>query len=158
MSIILIAAMSTNRVIGCNGGLPRHLPEDLAHFKKLTSWHTVVMGYNTYVSIGRPLPQRYNIVLTRDESRDDPKVTVINDFDSFMETYTTALDEDLYIIGGAQIYQLFLPFADQIELTEIHREVDGDTFFPEFEKDFQEAKREEYDEFDFVTYVRKVSV
>lgn len=115
------------------------------------------MGRTTYKSIGRPLPQRYNMVLTRDESRDDPRVTVVNDFNALMDIYTTTLDEDLYIIGGAQIYQLFLPYADQIELTEVHRTVDGDTHFPAFESDFDEVKREKHDEFDFVTYVRKVS-
>lgn len=74
-----------------------------------------------------------------------------------MDTYTTKLNEDLYVIGGATIYEQFLPLADQIELTEVHRTVDGDTFFPEFEDDFLEVRRERYDEFDFVTYVRKVS-
>jgi dihydrofolate reductase len=115
------------------------------------------MGRTTYESIGRPLPQRHNIVLTRDESRDDPRVTVINDAQALMDLYTTALDEDLYIIGGAQIYQLFLSLADQIELTIIKREVEGDTFFPVFEGDFDQVEREEHDEFDFVTYVRTVS-
>ncbi len=155
MSIVLIVAMSTNRVIGKDNQLPWHLPEDLKHFKKLTTDHTVVMGRKTYESIGHPLPQRHNIVLTRDIERDDHRVTVVNDVSSFMDTYTTKLDEDLYIIGGAQIYELFLPFADKIELTEVHQEIEGDTFFPKFEEDFVEVSREKHDGFDFVNYVRK---
>lgn len=150
--------MSQNRVIGYDGRLPWRLPEDLQHFKNITSWHTIMMGRKTYESIGRPLPQRHNIVLTRDESRDDPRVTVVNDFQALMDMYTTILDEDLYIIGGAEIYKLFLHYADQVELTEVHRTVDGDTHFPEFESDFDEVKREKHDEFDFVTYVRRVSI
>lgn len=148
--ITLIAAMAANRTIGKDNTLPRNYPEDLKHFKILTSGHTIIMGRKTYESLGRPLPHRRNIVLTS------------HPIDN-LECYTSKEDclkqlnhqEQNFVIGGAQIYQLFLDVADSIELTLIKKWYDGDTIFPSFEDKFKETHREIHSDFDFITYLKK---
>jgi dihydrofolate reductase len=124
--------MAANRVIGADGALPWHLPADLRRFKAVTMGHHLVMGRNTYESIGRPLPGRTSIVLTRDRSATLPGVLVAHSLDEAIER--AAGDPELYVIGGEQVFRAALPIADRIVLTEIHQEVAGDTVFPELDR------------------------
>lgn len=130
--INLIAAMSENRVIGRDGDLPWRLPADLQHFKKMTTGHAVLMGRKTFDSMGKPLPNRRNIVLTRDAHWTHPGVEVIHDPASAVAAADDA--DELFIIGGEQIYKLFLPFADRLYLTLVHAHVEGDTHFPQVDQ------------------------
>ncbi len=155
--LILVVAYSQNRVIGVNNQLPWHLPNDLKHFKALTLNQTIVMGRKTFESIGRPLPHRKMVVLTRDPHFQSDYATTIHDLRDLQ-----AFEEDLYIIGGAEIYRLLLPQADVIYATEVHTRLDGDAYFPELSpQDWQEIARESHpgDEvhayaYDFVTYTQ----
>lgn len=151
--LIAIAAMSTNRVIGKDNKLPRDYPEDLERFREITRWHTVVMGRKTFESIGRVLPNRKNIVLTRQQNREHDGVEVYHDKDILLEVLKKE-KLDVYNIGWSQLYELLLPYTNKIELTTIKHDIKGDAFFPLFEKNFQETKREIHDAFDFVTYER----
>jgi dihydrofolate reductase len=122
-----IAAMSQNRVVGLNNTIPWHLPKDFQWFKKATMGGILVMGRTTYESIGRPLPGRSTYVLSR-TPRDIPKVTTVMSLDELPDT-----DEQVWLAGGGDIYKQFLPQCEELYLTRVHRECEGDTFFPEFE-------------------------
>ena len=125
-----IVAMTQNRVIGKDGDLPWHLPEDLKFFKKTTSGHPIVMGRKTYESIGRPLPKRQNIVLTRDREWSAEGVDVIH---SPEDIEKLNLDKsEVFIIGGAEIYKLFLNYMDELIITHVKGVYEGDTYFPQF--------------------------
>ncbi len=123
--------MTPDRLIGQEGNLPWHLPEDLRFFKRTTSGHPVVMGRKTFESIGKPLPGRQNIVLTRDVSWAAEGVEVIHSPEGL--TGLELQDPHLFIIGGAQIYALFLPFLDDLLVSWVYQNHQGDTRFPEFE-------------------------
>ncbi|MGI4804000.1 MAG: dihydrofolate reductase [Janthinobacterium lividum] len=142
MTITLIVAVSSNNIIGKNNQLIWHLPADLKHFKQLTTGHAVFMGRKTYDSIGKPLPNRRNIVI----SRTVKNIAGCEVVASLEEGFKLCADEEtVYIIGGAEVYREALPIANQIELTRIHQEFNGDTFFPEFNlKQWQEIKREDF--------------
>ncbi len=127
--IVLIAALAENRVIGRDGDLPWQLPDDLARFKKVTLGHCVIMGRRTFDSVGRPLPNRRSIVISRDPDLHIDGVEVAGSLDAALEMAGDV--ERLFILGGGQIYRLALPRADRLDLTMIHAEVDGDTTFPE---------------------------
>ncbi|WHY36955.1 dihydrofolate reductase [Bacillus velezensis] len=131
--ISFIFAMDENRLIGKDNDLPWHLPDDLAYFKKVTTGHTIVMGRKTFESIGRPLPNRRNIVVTsRDESSFPGCITA----DSAEEVLKLILaDEECFVIGGAQLYSALFPYADRLYMTKIHHVFEGDRFFPEFNED-----------------------
>lgn len=129
VDIQLIACMACNRVIGSQGQIPWHFRADLQHFKNLTSGHTVVMGRRTFVSIGRPLPRRRNLVLTSQ----DLQVPGIELLRSWEEVLTAAEGETLFVIGGERLYRQALPQARLIYLTRIEQDFAGDTYFPEFE-------------------------
>ena len=157
MKITLIAALDEARAIGRGGELPWRLPDDLKHFKALTLGKTVLMGRKTYASIGRPLPQRRNLVLTRDSSFAATGVEVVHDLQD-------ALEDDLFVIGGGEIYALALPLATTLELTMVRTVIpDADAFFPAWDgADWLEVRREHHvaDErhgyaFDFVTLKRR---
>lgn len=132
-SVIAVAAMARNRVIGCQGRLPWHLPEDFKWFKSLTTGHRLLMGRKTFESIGRPLPGRETIVLSR-TGFSAPGVRVIQELS---EIVPAADPRCLFICGGAQIYELTLPYCTTLFLTCLRRDVMGDTKFPEFEADFE---------------------
>ncbi|WP_229819751.1 dihydrofolate reductase [Kushneria pakistanensis] len=162
--IAFIAAMSRNRVIGVDGKLPWYLPEDLKFFKAVTLHKPLIMGRATFASIGKPLPNRLNIVVTRDTTFEHPGVRVCHDLAS---AFALADDqamiegvEEIMVIGGGEIYQQALPCASRLYLTEIDVEVEGDTFFPALESDWQEMERvagspaEEQPRYDFVRYER----
>ena len=132
MNIALVAAVAKNRVIGRQGKIPWHIKDDLLHFKNLTTASAVIMGRKTYESIGKPLPNRTNIVMTRRPGR----LKDIREVYSKNQALAVALEfsKDIYIIGGENIYREFLPLAKKMFLTEIALEVSGDTHFPEWEK------------------------
>lgn len=143
--IILVVAMAENRVIGRNNDLPWRLPDDMRHFVALTRGKPIVMGRKNYESIGRPLPNRTNIVMTRDTHWTAEGCVAVHDVEGALAAATQAAksteksvgvsDElpEIAIIGGAEIYAAFLPIADRIELTRVLATVEGDTFFPLFE-------------------------
>ena len=128
MFVSLIVAMSENRVIGRDGALPWRLPDDLARFKRLTMGHAVIMGRTTYESIGRPLPGRRNVVLSR-RGVAVPGTCVFVSLDKALGALAPEHDH-AFVIGGQELYQAALPVADRIYLTLIHRTIAGDTFFP----------------------------
>lgn len=128
----LVVAMARNGVIGRDNALPWRLPADIAYFKKVTMGHPIVMGRRTYESIGRPLPGRKNIVVTRTPGYDAPGCTVVP---SLQEAWKAAGDApEVCVIGGNAIFAETLPIADVIHLTEVEAEVEGDTYFPPFDR------------------------
>lgn len=153
MKLIIIAALSRNRVIGKDGKLPWHISEDLKRFKRLTTGHTVLMGRKTYESLGKLLPNRRNVVLT---SHTIPNV----------ETYPTLAqalqalekEEKVFVIGGGEIFAQLLDHADELHLTIIDKEVEGDTFFPPYKHligtRYRLVSREEHEGFVFEDYVK----
>ncbi|MCE9610592.1 MAG: dihydrofolate reductase [Chthoniobacter sp.] len=129
-----IAAMSLNRVIGRAGQIPWHLPEDFRWFKRVTTGHVVLMGRKTYESIGKPLPDRTNIVLTR-RPAEITGVTVLHDLSALSES--SYAPREIFVIGGADLYQQLLPKCRELYLSVVQREVEGDAFFPPFEDRFE---------------------
>ena len=131
MLVSIIAAMDRNRLIGNENQLPWHLPADLAHFKRITMGKPIIMGRRTYESIGRPLPGRTNIVLTRSADFQAEGVTVVRSLQQALEAAAGA--EEAMIIGGGSIYELALPLADRLYLTHIEHGYEGDAWFPELD-------------------------
>ena len=132
MRISLVVAMARNRVIGKDNALPWRLPADLAHFKRVTMGRPIVMGRRTYESIGKPLPGRKNIVVTRNRDFSAPGCTVVA---SLEEAWRAAAGADeVCVIGGTSLFVESLPLADVIHLTEVEAEVAGDTYFPPFDR------------------------
>jgi len=151
--------MDSKKGIGIQNALPWRLPEDLAHFKRTTTGHPVIMGRNTFDSIGRPLPNRRNIVVSRNPEWGHAGVECVHSLEAARELVAGM---DAFVIGGTQIYRLALPVVDTLIVTEIHREFDCDAFFPEFpaglwEETAREAHRSEQNDFTyaFVTYKKK---
>ena len=134
-----IAAMSLNRVIGAGNKIPWHLPEDFKWFKKMTTGHVIVMGRKTFESIGRPLPNRTTIVLTRSPERVRGAQT-ISDLRQIESLNPGVAGREVFICGGAQVYQQTLPFCSDLYLTVVKRVVEGDRFFPTFEDRFELAE------------------
>ena len=152
--LVLIAAVARNGVIGHLGRIPWHLPEDFTHFKATTLGHTLVMGRATYDSIGRPLPGRATIVLTRDPRWSADGVLVASDLDSALDL-AADLPGEVYVAGGAHVYAAALPLADEQVLTEVHQSPEGDTFYPDFDRHLWVEKRRDAGEgFDLVWLVR----
>lgn len=134
MDICLVVAVAQNRVIGREGGLPWKLPSDLRHFRRITLGHPIVMGRRTHESIGRPLPGRENIVITRDPDYAATGVTVVVGIDDALAVATNAARGGrIMVIGGGQIYAATLSLATEIVMTKVHACVDGDTWFPELD-------------------------
>lgn len=135
MLISMIAAMANNRVIGADNKMPWHLPADLAFFKRTTLKKPVIMGRSTFESIGRPLPNRKNIVLSRSTTDIHPDVEVFKSIEEALDTLTS--EEEVMIIGGGTIYSQCLPMCKRLYLTHIDLAVDGDTHFPDYRADGQ---------------------
>ncbi len=139
MRVSLIVAMSQNRVIGKDNAIPWRISADMKHFKKTTMGKVIVMGRKTFESLGKPLPGRFNIVLSRDESYGPDGVEVFRDFAdvvaSDFSAHPEVKDDEVMVIGGAEIYRLALPCATRIYLTEVHGTVEGDTYFPDWDRD-----------------------
>ena len=141
--ITLVAAMAQNRVIGIDNRLPWHLPEDLKHFKAVTLGKPVIMGRKTYDSIGRPLPGRRNIVVTRQHDWSAAGVEVAHSLETALALVQQA--ESACVIGGADLYRQALPLAHRLELTEIAESYQGDAHFPAFSADeWREVRRESH--------------
>lgn len=157
--VSLIAAVAANGVIGDNNALPWRLPEDLRRFKALTLGHPVIMGRKTFESIGRPLPGRRNIVISRNREYAAAGCEVAASLEAALEACRNGSDE-VFIIGGAQIYAEALPLAQRLYLTEISRDFEGDARFPAFDRNrWRETSRErqrtpEGLAFDFAVYDR----
>lgn len=131
--ISFIVALTDDHVIGRDNQLPWHIPADLAHFRRMTTGKPVVMGRRTYESIGKPLPNRHNIVITRDTSFRAEGCTVVH---SIEDALAAAGDvPEIMVIGGAEIFNTLLPRADRLYLTYVHAEIEGDTFFPPLDPD-----------------------
>ena len=150
MKISLVWAMAQNRIIGRNNNLPWHLPEDLKYFKRINLGKPVIMGRKTFESIGKPLPGRTNIVVTRNADFSAEGVKTVNSL-SAAKALCESIGEidgisEAMVIGGAEIYTQAMPVADRLYLTEVHANVDGDTFFPEFDRSlWKEVAREDFD-------------
>lgn len=141
----LIAAVAENRCIGAENKLPWHLPEDLKRFRAITRGHPVIMGRKTFESIGRPLPQRQNIVITRDSNYSAGGVECVTSLEQAIERAKTQNPQEIFIIGGAEIYRLALQYADKLYLTLVHQHVPGDAFFPEWiSAEWRETFRESH--------------
>lgn len=139
--VSIIAAMAENRVIGNKGTIPWHLPADLKHFRELTTGHPVIMGRTTFASIGHPLPDRRNLVLSRAPGFRAEGIEVLA---SLTEALAACAEEDeIFICGGEEVYRTALPLADRIYLTVIHRKYVGDRVFPPIPDDFREVSRKE---------------
>lgn len=139
MKIIMIAAMARNGVIGKNGKMLWHLPGDLKRFKKLTTGHIVIMGRKTYESIGKPLPNRTNIIVTGKVDYKASQVVIVHSFEEAISRARQISEchsplKHIFIIGGAKIYEQALSVADEIYLTSIEQSFEGDTYFPEIDK------------------------
>ncbi len=159
----IIVAKASNNVIGKDNALIWHLPEDLKRFKQLTTGHTIIMGRKTFESLGRILPNRKHVILCNDAEMniDDERVEVLEDI-SMLDKYIKS-DEENFIIGGATIYKLLMPYANKMYITEINQEFEGDVSFPEIS--MEEWKIEQIEEgledgennfsYQYVTYVRK---
>lgn len=166
MIVSLIAAMASNRVIGRNNDLPWHLPDDMKYFMQTTTGHHCIMGRKNYDSIPakyKPLPQRTNLVVTRQKNLHAPGCTVVGSIDEALKIAAGSGETEAFVIGGAEIYQLGLPHAHRIYLTEIDAAIAGDTYFPAFDHTaWQETSRKHHAAdarhafaFDFVVYEKK---
>ena len=148
MTVSLIVALSTNRVIGRDGGLPWYLPADLRHFKRTTMGHHLIIGRRTWEEVGKPLPGRDMVVVTRSRNFAPEGVQVVRSVEQALEIAAT--DDEPFIGGGAQIYHIALArdFVDRLYLTRIHTEIEGDTRFPEIDFDRWNLASEEHHEAD----------
>ena len=159
--ITLIVAMGKNREIGKENQLLWHLPKDLKHFKELTSGHPIIMGRKTYESIGKPLPNRTNIVISRKNDWFEEGILIVGSIKEAVK-FAKKIDEEVFVIGGGNIYEQTIDFADKLEVTLVDAVLDADTFFPKInEKIWQKTNEErhqkdEKNEFDFCfqTYER----
>ncbi len=163
MMISIIAAIAKNRVIGKANDLPWRLPDDMKFFMETTSGHHVIMGRKNYESLPekfRPLPNRTNIVLTRQNNFTAQGCVIVNNLNDGVQLAKKAGEKELFMMGGAEIYKLALPMTDTLYLTEIDAEIEGDTFFPEWnKKEWREISRHHHPAdakhkyaFDFVVY------
>ena len=149
-----------NRTIGINNTLPWRCPEDLTHFKALTMGHPMIMGRKTFDSIGKPLPGRVTVVVTRDRGLKVEGCLIAHSLPEAIAACTG--DEEIFVVGGAELYAQALPLVDRLYITEIQQEVEGDAHFPEFNRaEWQEVSRERFRqetpqplEYHFVTYCR----
>lgn len=161
--ITIIAAIANNNALGMDNKLIWHLPEDLKRFKRVTNGHHVIMGRKTFESLGKPLPNRTSIIITRNKNYKAENCLVVNSLNEALKNAKSDLNP--YILGGAEIYNLAMPIADKLDLTIIHHEFKADAFFPEIDPSIWEEKSREnfkaddinkYD-YSFVTY-EKVGV
>jgi dihydrofolate reductase len=163
MKLSIIAALASNNVIGRNNGLPWHLGTDLKRFKELTMGHHLIMGRRTFESVGKPLPGRINVVITHDPNFAAEGVTVVHSLEEAMRIAAGARDQEPFIAGGAVVFEQALHRADRMYLTRIHADIDGDTYFPDFDdvsewhltdaEHFDAGEKDDYP-FSFLTYDR----
>lgn len=159
----ILVAFDENRVIGKNNALIWHLPADLKRFKALTTGHVIIMGRKTFESIGRPLPNRTTIVISRQQDLKIEGVILAHSVEEAILKAKSISRDDIFIVGGAEIYQLSLPLADQILVTQLHDIFEGDAFFPEILPAMWEVAEQERGvtdeqnayQFSYITYARK---
>lgn len=164
--ISFIVAMDENRVIGKNNELPWHLPEDLKYFKRVTMGHPIIMGRKTFESIGRPLPGRENIIITRNKEFQTDKCTVINSVEELLKYCHENPNEEYFVIGGAEIFKQLISHVDHLYITFIHEHFDGDTYFPSIDmKEWELISKEQglQDEknpyqYEFLIYKKKLII
>ena len=159
MEVILVAAIGENGEMGVNNALLWHLPGDLPRFKKMTMGYPIIMGRKTFDSIGKALPGRLNIVLSANTDWQKDEVITVNSIEKAIDTAKQNKAEKVFVIGGGQIYKLFLPYATQLELTEVFDAPMADTYFPNFSgQDFKEVSRvkirDSQPHFDYASYIR----
>lgn len=154
MTVTLVAAVARNGVIGADGGIPWHLPGEQRRFKELTVGHVLVMGRKTFESIGRPLPERTTVVVTRQPSWTHDGVLTAAGVPEAIALAET-IDEAVFVVGGAGVYAEALPLADRLELTHVDAEPEGDVWFPEVDwSEWRETAREPREGWTAVTYER----
>ncbi len=159
--IIMIAAAAENNALGKNNELVWHLPNDFKRFKNLTSGHHIIMGRKTFESFPKPLPNRTHIVITRQRNYKPEGCTVVNSMEEAIQSCPQ--NENIFIIGGGEIYNLGLPYSDKIELTLVHHTFDADAFFPKINEndwqiinsDYQQKDEKHLFDFTYQTYIRK---
>ena len=160
MKVTIIVAVSENLAIGYKNALPWHISEDLKHFKQITINHSVVMGRKTFESIGKPLKERRNIVISRDRTMKIEGVEVVNSLGEAI--HRTKNENEIFIIGGEQIYKMAMPIATNLHITKVYCTVEGDAFFPTFDvSDWKiltqnDMKTNEELKFSFIHYERIV--
>lgn len=155
MISLIVAFGKNNKVIGINNQIPWHIKEDFIHFKNYTTNKTIIMGEQTFLSIGKPLPNRKTIVATiKDFKYEHEDVTITNDLFKTLKEYKNK-EEELVVCGGATIYKLALPYVDKMIISEVKKEYQGDAFFPDFEDKFVLVNEEEKEEFIIKTYILK---
>lgn len=142
MIISLIAAIGKNRELGLGNKLPWHLPDDLKRFKEITRGHIVIMGRKTYESIGRLLPDRKNIIITRNKDFKVEGAVVVSNFEEALGECTG--EDEVFVIGGGEIFSLALPYADKMYLTHVETKLPSDAFFPEYNLDEWKIVNEEF--------------
>lgn len=155
--ISLVVAMGDNHVIGKDGWMPWNLPEDLKTFRAITLHHAIVMGRNTFETMGKPLPKRHTYVVTNNKGfhYHHDNVQIINDFDALLNHYKHS-EEILYVCGGAKIYTYALPYVDEMWISLVDEHYEGDTFFPIFDKgQFIVETKEKKAGFTLIHYVKK---
>lgn len=153
-NLSIIVAMTENNVIGLDGRLPWHIPEDLQHFRKITKGNTVIMGRNTYESIGKPLPKRNNIVISS-TLQEQPGLIICRTLEESLEK-ANELKAEQFIIGGAKLYQQTLPIANRLLISYVDKNYSGDIYFPKIDfADWDKIREERFSEFLFAEYQRK---
>ena len=159
--LTIIAAVAKNNALGKNNDLIWHLPADLKRFKEITLGHHIIMGRKTFESLGKPLPNRTTIIITRNPDYKAPGCIVVNELEKAIKA--AAVDENPFILGGAEIYKQAMSFADILDLTLVHESFDGDAFFPNIDmskwtemsrQDFKADENNKYD-YSFVQYKKK---
>lgn len=163
--ITIVVAMGKNREIGVDNQLLWHLPKDLKHFKELTSGHPIIMGRKTYESIGKPLPNRTNIVISRKNDWFEEGILIVGSIKEALK-FAKKIDENVFVIGGGTIYEQTIDLADQLEITLVDATLDADTYFPKIdEKIWQKTletchEKDEKNQYDFCfqTFTKKTSV
>jgi dihydrofolate reductase len=138
--LVLVLAIGKNGLIGKDGKVPWHIPEDLKHFRRATTGHAIIMGRKTWDEVGKPLPHRRNIVVSRQPALTLPGAEVVSTLEEAIALARTS-DPEPRVIGGAEIYRLAMPYATKILLTEVEREVEGDTYFHLDRSGFRETER-----------------
>ncbi|RZJ30876.1 MAG: dihydrofolate reductase [Flavobacterium sp.] len=159
--IILIAAIAENNALGKDNQLPWHLPDDFKRFKSVTSGHYIIMGRKTFESFPKPLPNRTHVVITRQKDYQADGCIIVDSIEKALEI--SPKDQDVFVIGGGEIFTLAMPFADKLDITQVHASVDGDAFFPEIRPDEWKLESSEFHpkdekhayDFTFSAFIRK---
>ena len=160
-NISLIVALAKNNVIGLNNTLPWHLPEDLKHFRALTTGHHIIMGRKTYESLGRLLPDRTTVIVTRNNDYQVDGALIAHSLDAAIALCEN--DDEVFVIGGAELYQVGIKLANKLYITELELGVPGDAYFPAYDvAEWQESSREAHTSaqgllFSYITYIRKIN-